>query len=320
MKKIIIFVIFLFLRCAPDAPHNNPLDPNNPDAKGKIKGEVKTLPLVGSNPLQNAIVEIFPTLKKDTTDEEGKFSIPNLEPGDYIVSVKKEMYVDKAETISVEKGVEREIQFKLNGKPVIRTYSICSMHSKNTKETYEVIFTLSFFDPDAYFFVDSVFALSKSEGFSLYFKSGDTVGVFEKKITYNTSGEIDTLVGIPFHFWVKDHEGAYSNTLTTSLARVIHELPDIIFPDSGDTISTGDTLKWNPPELSPEIFSTILKMWQNPENPVWESDTLQVTESMFVFIDSLEPGIYDWAVEVQDKYGNCSRTIERLYFIENLKR
>ncbi len=316
MKKIIIFVIFLFLRCAPDAP----LRPAQP---GTIKGEVKTLFDYTPNPLQDAIIEIFPTLKKDTTNEEGKFIFPNLEPGDYIVSVKKEMYVDKAETTRIEEGEENDIQFKLNGKPVIRVCSICSEHSyrnyPNPAESYVAIFTLSMFDIDS-IMPPTVVAEYENENIILLYESGDTLGFYRKSLTYTNIAGIEKFVGMLFHFWGKDLGGTYTDTVTAVLERVIDEMPEIIFPDSGDTISTGDTLKWNPPELSPEIFSTILKMWQNPENPVWESDTLQITESMFVFIDSLEPGIYDWAVEVQDKYGNCSRTIERLYFIENLKR
>ena len=313
MRKLFYLLIVLFLSCAPDAEHKNPHDPFNPDATGEIKGEV--ISLFGSIPLQGSIIHLFPTESEDTTDQTGTFQFTNLIPGIYIITAETDMYVDKAETLQVDGGEEKEIQFKLNGKPDIVDYSICSVHSISTFEKYEAIFTLKFFDPDA-FIADSVVAESEHEKFLLLFENGDTIGTYKKRKPYANKIMIDTLTGIPFHFWVKDLGGSYSDTLTTVLVRVIFESAEITFPLPGDTITNGDTLLWTPPIITFNSF-ILIKIWERggtPENPDWISDTLSVTDSLLVFTGSLEDGEYEMAVEVQDNFGNISRTIEWFYF------
>jgi hypothetical protein len=314
MRLIITSLIIFSLSCAPDAPHKNPLDPENPDAKGSIKGIVTTL--FGTNPISDAVVTTFPFHKKDTSNNEGKYSITGLKPAVYLVTVEKDRYISEIDTITIEGGEEIESNFQLNGKPTILTSSVNSLHTKSITERYEIIFYLTFLDIDA-FIADSAVAESENERFLLQYKTGDTILVYKNSIIYNSYSSAVTLVGIPFSFWVKDLGGSYSDTLLSSLERVIEQSPQIIFPVAGDSISPGDTLRWEPIMESSPIYFILLNIWErygDPENPVWSSDTLSISDSVFVFTDSIKSGDYEWAVEIHDNFGNCSRCVEWLNF------
>ncbi|TET24504.1 MAG: carboxypeptidase regulatory-like domain-containing protein, partial [Candidatus Cloacimonadota bacterium] len=149
MRYLYFLIIFLLFSCIPNAPHKNPLDPENPDATGTIKGEVITL--FGSNPLPGALVHLFPGSHIDTTNSEGRFSFSPLQPNDYIVSVTKDMYISKADTVLLIGGEEKEIQFKLNGNLTIIDCSVYSVHSFDAYEEYEAVLTLTIYDPEVPF-------------------------------------------------------------------------------------------------------------------------------------------------------------------------
>ncbi len=313
MRYLYFLIIFLLFSCIPNAPHKNPLDPENPDATGTIKGEVITL--FGSNPLPGALVHLFPGSHIDTTNSEGRFSFSPLQPNDYIVSVTKDMYISKADTVLLIGGEEKEIQFKLNGNLTIIDCSVYSVHSFDAYEEYEAVLTLTFFDPDVPF-AESVLAESIYDTLFLQPKSNDSLGIYEKRIHHTSLSTIDTLIGISFSFWAKDLGGAYSDTVSSSLVRVIDQLPNIIFPADSDTISTGDTIRWVPPDASPGFY-TLIKMWEfggNGDNPNWMSDTLLITDSIYIFTETLKSGEYKLSIEAHDSYGDISRTINRIFF------
>ena len=306
MKKILLFTLTLFLiRCAPDAP----LKTSNAAITGKI------VTLFGSAPLEDAIVKIFPSGREDTTNANGNFKFSSLDPGVYIVTVKKDMYIEKSETTNIYRNEVENIQFQLNGKPEIKNYSITSEHTNSNfpypTNKYKVTFQVLFFDPDA-FIADSVVAMCSSGKFTLNFQSSDSVGIYSKEFIYNDILTIDTLVGNPYHFWAKDLGGSYTDTVSTSLVRVIEELPDIVYPSCGDSFSIGDTLKWSPPTVVFNAF-TLLKIWgvdQGINNPIWVSNTLSVTDTMFIFTKMIPTGVYEWAVEIVDNFGNVGRDID----------
>jgi hypothetical protein len=316
VRGILLLVFIILAGCTPDAPHSNPNDPLNPDATGTIKGKV--ISIFGSNPIEEAIVTAFPGDHVDTTDAAGDFSFSNLKPDSYLVIARHPAYIERFDTMSLEGGEEKDIQFVLNGKPVIRDYAIYSVHSYTNFPRYTANFCLTFFDIDAYI-ADSVVAESRDQQLLLQFVSGDSLGVYARELAHISLASLDTLVGIPFEFWLKDLVGAYSDTVSTALVRVLHDRPQIIFPDSLDTLSTGDTLQWITP--SPGNFNAhaFLKLWEfggTILDPDWTSDTLAATDSFYVFLDTLKPGEYSFAVEIQDEFKNTARTIKEHILIE----
>jgi hypothetical protein len=320
MKKLpILFLVILLTRCAPDAPHSNPYDPENPDSRGTIKGTVVTL--FGADPISGAIVEFFPTGKKDTTNIRGEFNLSNLIPQEYIVSVIHLQYVEESDTVELEGGEEKDMTFDLNGRPTIVDCSIHSLHLINhissPFERYEGIYELVFFDPDHYI-ADSVIAQSEFEKLSLPYYSGESLGFYKLRIPYSVLNTIDTLIGVPINFWTKDLGGSFSDTVTSSLSRVVSDSITIFSPIDGDTIQTGDTILWATPSVSftPSVFITIWERGSNVENPFWMSDTLSDTTSSYIFSDSLKSGEYELGIEVKDRIGNTSRTVELFHFIE----
>jgi|GEM_PF-5240862 len=306
MKIWPIISVFLLLECAPDAPHK-------PVLPGSINGEVLTL--FGSKPLDRASAQLFPDQRVDSTDEQGHFSFTLLSSGSYLVTVSKDLYTAKNETIYIDQGEDTTIRFALNGTPLIQDCSIHSIHSMSSFEQYEIAFALSLFDLDA-FIADSVVAESEKEKFILTYQYGDTLGFYRKALSFNGLSTIDTIIGIAFHFWVKDMGGTFSDTAFSELVRVIDKIPQIIYPISGDSLKIGDTLKWTSPYLPYATF-VMLKIWElgsSIENPVWMSDTLQITDSTYLFSEQIKDGTYEWAVEIIDRLGNSSRAISWFYF------
>lgn len=317
MRRLaVVLPLLLLIYCAPDAPHTNPNDPLNPDAKGIIKG--KSISIFGSDPIAGAVITAFPGTHCDTSDAQGNFMFSNLKPDTYLVSAHHDAYIDESDTVYLEGGEEEDIQFVLNGKPVIVDHSAYSVNSFSNFARYTANFTLTFFDIDAYI-ADSAVAESEYEKVVLQFALGDSIGVYEKEIPHASIESLDTLVGVPFDFWIKDLIGAYSDTVSGTLVRVLHDRPLIVFPDSLDTLSRGDTIRWVPPSLG--TFTTFISItfWEfggTIEDPDWTSDTLNGTDSFFVFLDTLKSGEYDYAIEVRDRYGNTARTVEERIFIE----
>jgi hypothetical protein len=311
-------LLMLLLNCATDAPHSNPNDPLNPDAKGIIKGTV--ISIFGYDSIAGAVVTAFPGIHVDTTDARGSFRFSNLKPDTYLVTAHHDAYIDEYDTVNLEGGEEKDIQFVLNGKPVITDHSIYSVHSYSRSARYTANFTLTFFDIDAYI-ADSVVAESEYEKVRLQFAfaQGESVGVYEQEVAHVSIADLETLIGIPFGFWIKDLIGAYSDTVSAVLVRVLQERPQIIFPDSLDTLSIGDTLQWIPPILGNFTTFTLIKFWGfggSVEDPDWTSDSLDGMDSLFVFLDSLKPGEYEYAIEVKDEFGNTARTIKEKIFVE----
>lgn len=313
-----VLALLLLLNCAPDAPHSNPNDPLNPDARGIIKGTV--ISIVGYDSIMGAVVTAFPGTHVDTSNGRGNFSFSNLKPDTYLVSVHHDAYIDECDTVCLEGGEEEDIQFVLNGKPVIRHHAIYSVHSYARSARYTANFTLTFFDIDAYI-ADSVIAEYDDEKVRLQFASapGESLGVYEREIAHTTIAALDSLIGIPFDFWMKDLIGAYSDTVSGVLVRVLHERPQIVFPDSLDTLVTGDTIQWIPPSAGTFTTFTLLKFWEfggTIDNPDWQSDTLSGTDSTFIFLDTLKASEYEYAVEIKDEFGNTVRTIRDCIFVE----
>ncbi len=305
MRALIILMILFFLRCAPDAPHK-------PTLPGSITGDVSTL--FGSKPLDGAEVQLFPNQLVDSTDDMGYFAFNLLLSGTYMITISKNQYVEKVETTYIDESENKTMKFELNGKPIVQDYSVYSIHSTNGFEQFKVIFALSLYDMDA-FVADSVMAESNNEKLRLTYQNGDTLSFYKKTLIYSDLTTVDTIIGIAFDFWVKDMGGTFSDTVSSELDRVIDKLPQIVYPVSGDSLSLGDTLKWSSPYLWYYTF-VILKIWEigsTIENPEWISDTLQITDSTYVFNAQIKQGTYNWAVEIIDKLNNSSRAIAWFY-------
>ncbi len=317
MRRFIITLVLLMLvGCAPDAPHINPHDPLNPDAKGAMKG--KCISIYGYEPIPGAIITVFPGTGVDTTDAHGDFAFSGLKPDTYLISAYHTAYIRQYDTVSLEGGEEKDIDFVLNGKPIIIDHAIYSIHAYSTYSRYIAHFRLCFSDIDANI-ADSVIAESEYEKVRLEPSSVESLGIYEKEVAHVNIAALDTLVGIPFDFWIKDLIGAYSDTVSASLVRVLHECPEIIFPDSLDTLHAGDTLRWIPPSLGNFSTTALIKFWEfggSIDVPDWISDTLNGLDSSFLLSDSLKPGEYDYAIEIIDEFGNTARTIQERILVE----
>lgn len=317
MRLLSISILLLILgNCAPDAPHSNPNDPLNPDAKGVIQG--KAISIYGYDPIAEAVITAFPGTHADTTDAEGNFHFSRLKPDTYLISAHHSAYITEYDTVNLEGGEEKDIQFVLNGKPIIIDHAIYSVHAYSNYSRYTAHFRLTFFDIDANI-ADSVIAESEHEKVRLDPLSVESLGIYEKEMPHASITLLDTLIGIPFDFWIKDLIGAYSDTVSAVLVRVLHECPQIIFPDSLDTLHVGDTLRWIPPSLGNFSRSTLVKFWEfggSIESPEWISDTLSGSDSTLLFPDLLKPGEYDYAIEIMDEFGNTARTTKERILVE----
>ncbi|MFH1194884.1 MAG: FISUMP domain-containing protein [bacterium] len=111
-KKILVFFsisLFLLISCKSD-------DPAQPaEQNGSISGIVTNT----SNdlPVANASILTNPSTKVVTTDQTGAYSIPEIIAGTYILTITKDGYKEKIDTVKVESGKTTisNIQLIING-------------------------------------------------------------------------------------------------------------------------------------------------------------------------------------------------------------
>jgi hypothetical protein len=77
-------------------------------------GVINGMVLEGDRALPGVVVEVWPSNKRDTTDEQGWYAIRDIAPGTYDVSYYKPGYVTRIYKFTAQKGKEhrRDVQFR----------------------------------------------------------------------------------------------------------------------------------------------------------------------------------------------------------------
>jgi hypothetical protein len=134
----------------------------------------------------------------------------------------------------------------------------------------------------------------------------------------NTDPQLETVIGQPFVFTVRDYHGVMTTLDPLFMWRVIADVPKVTSPSAYDTVGAFATLVWEPFSahfpfgFRAEIISTT----QVPAASVWSSGLLQDTARTIQCPDSLPNGDYYWTITVVDSFQNTSRSKQGTFVVE----
>jgi hypothetical protein len=304
--------ILLFESC--NAPHDNSLDPENPDnALYTIEGTVITSGVI-SNPLNN--VQVFWSVDKVyvPTDNNGYFKIGCKELKDGWLYFNKSGY--SSDSILISWGVQKKItiQERLNDIPTIDSIFIySSILNKYSSPEYQLTFEVTITDQDDN--IDSVFAQCPA---LLIYKSIQKIS--SKYFTEDFSNidlnltSFAELIGKNFDIYAKTSSGKTYFVGSSNVKRIITDEIETISPKNEDTLSTSyPVLSWKR-FLEGFNFNYKLEVYTDEPEPklLWEKENVS-SDDINITVDTSINSTPDnnkffWVIWCIDEYGDRSRS------------
>lgn len=324
----IIPIIYLSLigqiSCFNNADRTNPLDPKSDNFKnvGSVSG--KTLTFYNPfNALSEVEVRMEPGLFVTRTNAVGEFLFNNVPVRNYHISAQKEGFVSPPDSITVLLGQTTAIEFKLDGLPIISSFSIVSCHisrwwPQNDLFLLEIMAEVQ--DFDGVNDIEMVQFEIPDMSFSDTLQVTQSPGIFMARITESQlpGGNLQNVLGRQLVVKAVDQAGFENSSQPKLLIRIIEQEPRFKSP-AGDSLDVSrPLLKWIPMNLSfnftykievfrvDEGFSNMVESFTNIDPAIF---SIQVTET-------LPSGTYFWTVAVVDEFGNWSRSKEASFVIK----
>ncbi len=305
-----VFVLMLVINLSCEAPHTNPLDPENPSAsKGIIEGHVYTLSLP-RNPIPDALIFWRPENKATISNQSGyfKLEISNNQSGWLIVNLNGY----KSDSIYINNLTGKfYYDFFLNQIPVLDSmefYSVLLNNYPNIQiTTLNVRVKIMDKDND----VDSVFIYNSEypNRFALEYNVQSkfyegTFNEFDFQVDY-----LSDLIGKKFKIIVKDINGYEFVVGYESLNRIIKDEIILEAPLNKDTVSAKPTLRWR--RFTPGFnFNYAVEIFNDAFPPVtiWKRNNINMDSTSINVDINLPPGNYFWVIWCIDEFLNQSRS------------
>lgn len=303
-------IIFSLLNFSCDAPHINPLDPQNPSKKSYIiEGYVYSYSLPRIS-IPNALVIWQNENKATLTNSNGYFKIDvsNLKDGwlKVIINGYKQDSV-----FVVWNSTKFYKEFFLNQIPVIDSiefYSVLLNQYPNLQSTtLNIRVKISDRDND----IDSVLIenpLTKSK-FSLIYNSQSRF--YERtfdELDFNVD-DFSEIIGLKFNIYVKDFSEDIFKVGEEKLNRIIKNEIILETPLNNDTVSSKPYLQWR--RFNPGFkFSYSVEILNDefPPRTIWSKDNISMEETGVQVDANLPAGNYFWVVWCVDQFLNRARS------------
>ncbi|MEJ5304599.1 MAG: hypothetical protein WHV63_01535 [Ignavibacteria bacterium] len=302
--------IFSLLNFSCDAPHINPLDPQNPSKKSySIEGYVYSYSLPRIS-IPNALVVWQNENKATLTNSNGYFKIDVSNLKDGWLKVIIDGYKQDSVFI-VWNSTKFYKEFFLNQIPVIDSiefYSVLLNQYPNLQSTtLNIRVKISDRDND----IDSVLIenpLTKSK-FSLIYNSQSRF--YERafdELDFNVD-DFSEIIGLKFNIYVKDFSEDIFKVGEEKLNRIIKNEIILETPLNNDTVSSKPYLQWR--RFNPGFkFSYSVEILNDefPPRTIWSKDNISMEETGVQVDANLPAGNYFWVVWCVDQFLNRARS------------
>lgn len=324
LKKIFqaILITILTIQCLSiscNAPHNNPLDPENPNNKlVSLSGLVKTLS-IPSTPIDNSTV-IFESQNLITaTNSEGYFNFENIRQINGWLKIIKDGF--KSDSIYIlwtdKKNISVDVH--LNSLPVLLFSSF-----------YSVVVNRYSIAPLAYLVINEAVS-DKDNDIDSVFVTCPSLS-FIKALDYNMSkkyyetwlypaemhvSDIEIAIGQEFNIIVKDKFADLIKVKSEQVSRIIKS--EILFesPKDQEVVSSKPTLRWKRfiPGFS---FTYTTEIYTNEVDPqlVWQKENISSQDISITVTESLPAGNYFWVIWGIDNFSNRTRSKPASFIVE----
>ncbi len=315
---LIIVCIFIAGSCFNNADRDNPLDPNSDDyqAFGELQGFVYTY-YAPFQPIAGAKITLLPGFQITSTGASGQFSLKNITPGDYFITVTFEGYAPDTASVQIEPNKIASLQFNLDGLPRLESLSLTSGTEHNyylADPNQYLSCTAAVSDPDGLADITSVVMAIPQFGFKDTLSISQLVGAYQ--VMYQESDlpfqNIEELLGEEVYMELSDKAGKSQRFGPYFLARIISEQPVAVAPVANAQVTGNPAFQWQ--ELKPpfpftfkiEIYLIIASQVVFP--PRKTISNLSSETFAYQLNELLDAGQYLWIISIVDKWGNWSRS------------
>ncbi len=308
-------LLFFLTACFKDVPHDNPIDPLNKERGYTISGQVNTL-YAPNLPINNAVLSIIETGDKVFSDNNGRYSMSELEPGNYKITCTADGYA--TDSIQVELNGDIVVDFFLDGLPYFERISLATRHISRffpIDEIFLLELETEVDDPDGISDINRVYVEIKE------FAILDTLDATADADRYTLTLSIDdlpvnsihNLIGKAFYFYIEDDAGIVVKSEARFLTRIIDPTPVLINPVNLQSVSS-DTIdfKWEKVRL-PYNFNHKIEIFQinfGLLTKVTDIENIPSSENSLKYLHSFPRADYIWILTVMDDFGNSSSSRE----------
>lgn len=308
--------------CAPDAPHDNPVDPMSPNFKsaGRLTGRVLSLSIPYSG-ISDALVTIEQNGSAQLTASDGSFSFADAPSGNITLVVSKPSYQNDTLDISLPVGGTYDAVIHLDALPQITGVQVVTTKIDQwwPGPVYSATVTADVADPDG--IGDVLDSTVQVQVDSLRFQMSFAGGTGNYQVTINATQlpgqDLQWLIGKEIFVSALDRENGAAVSGPYYVSRIIDLEPEPTSPASLDTTTAYPTFEWNPPPVSYSYTYFLLVYQINAGTPsqVGNPITLGPNYVSYTYPDSLVPGQYFWTIGITDQYGNSSRSKEASFIV-----
>lgn len=303
--KITIIIFLGLISC--DAPHLNPLDPENPNSPvAEIEGIIRTekIPRI---PLSNVKViwEIGNIVVK--TDENGNFHFKSLQRKNGWLYFEKDGYSVDSVYIDWNSSTKIDIERFLNSIPRIDSliFSSTTRNRFPNIQEFDLDFKVSISDEEND--IDSVFVKNDDLEFYDLLNYNSSTRLYELFVPNDEIefGSIEQVIGKDFDMIVIDNSGEEFFIGSSNIERIIKDEIDFISPANNESVSVPFTLRWR--RFEPGYnFHYRIEIFTNDilQRMVWSADNILLTEVNYEVTLQLASGQYFWVIWCIDEFGN----------------
>jgi len=313
-----VFLLIILFSCS--APRNNPLDPENSDNHiSTIEGFVKTVK-VPQIPIENTKIFWGNAGIITESNEQGFFSIENVERNDGWLIIEKENYSTDSLFITFHDQRKISKNIFLNSIPVIndlKFYSI-TINSFPSTQRYKLEAKVSIDDEEND--IDSVFIENIELNTNIELLYNASTKYYEKEtISLNDLNitSIDIVIGKEFHINVFDSDAKKFVIGKSNIKRIIKEEIETTAPRGRDTVFTPNPLlEWR--KFAPGFeYRYLLEIKTDEVDPVlvWQKE-INSSEIQYLTDANLSTGDYFWVIWAIDEFENRAQSKPATFIVE----
>lgn len=305
--RVLLAIIIAGIFSSCDAPRQNPLDSENPDAVlGVFTGTVQTF----SSPrkgLQDALV-LFGTAVLAKTDANGNFSVNYAQPNNGWYYFQKSGYITDSLYLDWSGKKSLSVSVLLNQIPVMDSlvlYSSVRSGFTSAQTKYEMVIKAKITDKDGD--IDSVFVYNAELALRSVLSYNIETKLFEASLNTSSLGvnSLSDAIGVPFSLLVKDQSGRVAEIGAGYLKRILSDPVPASYPSDLDTVSSTPQLKWNDISVT-YPFTYTLQVYSAdvfPQTLAWQKEKV-TADSTYTVDTPLNAGTYSWIIWRVDNNSN----------------
>ncbi|NQS97579.1 MAG: carboxypeptidase regulatory-like domain-containing protein [candidate division Zixibacteria bacterium] len=334
---ILSMLILLVIGCSFDAERDNSLDPNSSDYQPFVPLSGKVARINSNIGIPDISLCLDPGSIRTLTDGDGCYAFQGVEIGDYTITLEHPEYKTMTDSLTILPGQDIVLNYQMDANPVIDSASVTSQTVVNnllaTDYDTRLYIYVNLYDPDGSSDLDDCQVLAFWEG-NTDTLTQNIATVFDAILDTSDfpDNDIDNVLGIPFDIIMIDKYQDTTCAPQVQLRRVIDFLIEHKDPDqvkATGNVGGNPTFNWFPTQPLYFDYKYCFKIhYDDSEETLRYETVLYDTSEALVYDpafntlnyhlleDTLNVNLYFWTVQLEDIYGNFTRSEESKFEVQ----